>query len=92
MIESNSTIKRNEEKFLSSQVGQEIMIMDLENGNYISLNPTGTLIWESIKEPIVINDLIAKLLKLSDASEKDCKTDTLEFLERLNRQEMIIIE
>jgi len=37
--------KRNDENFLISQLGQELVLMDTKTGDYLGINAVGTHIW-----------------------------------------------
>jgi len=48
-ITVNSIIRRNDEQFVSTQIDDELVMMDIQNGNYIKLNKMANIIWEQIK-------------------------------------------
>ena len=80
-ITLNTIICRNETKFISSRLGEDIVMMDMENGDFISINKVGADIWNLSQKPLSVNELIAKLLRLYNASEDQCVTDTMQFIQ-----------
>ena len=58
-ITLNSTIKVNNERFIGSKIGEELMLMDLEAGDYINFNKIGALIWGKLEEVTHVNDIVS---------------------------------
>lgn len=79
----DSVIFRNEIKFLANPMGDEIVILNMESGDYLGLNSVGAAIWEHIKEPNSVQQLIEKLMSEYEVDENTCKAQTLEYLERI---------
>ena len=91
-ITLNSVLQRREEHLISSEVGDELVIMNLHSGNYISINRMGTIIWKLIEDPICVEQLIDCLVRKFDVSRERCVTDTLECLNAIHEQKMIEIK
>jgi DNA-directed RNA polymerase delta subunit len=87
----NTIIQRNENNFLANSLGEETVMMDINNGDYLGINSVGTDIWNLLNEPISVQDLIKKLLELYDVSEEECATEINSFLSRMNQQNMLIV-
>ena len=73
-------IQRNDTKFLANKLGEEMVMMNMENGDFVSMNNVGADIWSLSEHPISLGDLIRKLLSLYDISEDQCMNETLQFL------------
>jgi hypothetical protein len=43
---------RRKGDWLSAMVGDELVMMSAERGNYLGLTPVGARIWELIEEPL----------------------------------------
>ena len=82
-------IQRKEDQLLVTTLGDELVMMDTENGNYISINNIGRTIWEKIAHPIAVKDLIEFLLNKYNVAEDQCTEETFSFLEKLNEQHLI---
>lgn len=78
-----SVISRNEIRFLANPMGDEIVILNMESGDYLGLNAVGAAIWDHIKAPNSVQQLIDKLMVEYDVDENTCKAQTLEYLERI---------
>ena len=90
-LAENSLIQRNETKFLASALGEEIVMMNTDNGDYIGVNNVGSEIWNMLTEPLRIDQLIEKLTENYDVTAEDAKTEVDEFVARMLKQEMIIV-
>ncbi len=84
MLTLSTTVKRNEDRLLISKVDDELIMMDIDEGSYISLNATGTIIWERIKEPIKIEDIVRYLTERFGIDTEICTKETLSFLNNIN--------
>jgi hypothetical protein len=64
------------------QVGEEVVILDLETSQYLTLNETGAFLWELLcQKAMTVEDLVAALLGEFDAAEDDAHHDVQEFLD-----------
>ncbi len=88
-ISAETIIKRKDKNILITGLGNEMVMMDLESGNYITLNNLGRIIWEKIEQPIRVSDLTDYLLSKYNVTELQCKEETFNFLERLNAEGLI---
>ena len=81
-MDQNTLIKRNEE-LLSSEMDDELVMMNLENNNYFGLNKIGKDIWEQLDEPITLENLCKSLTQKYDVSFEQCKNDVSIFIDKL---------
>lgn len=80
LITLNTVIRRNDSKFLANKLGEEMVMMDMENGNFISVNAVGADIWALCEQPRPVRDIIQDLLQMYDIAEEACVNETLGFL------------
>jgi hypothetical protein len=90
-ITLESVISINDSRYIGSKIGEELMLMDLNTGNYININQIGTIIWEQIQEPKKVEDICKVLQKDFDVTEEQCQKDTLDYLQRMGEQDLINI-
>lgn len=91
LITLQTIVQRNTQNLLTSEVGDEMVMMDMEGGNYISLNKVGRVIWEQLEQPIVVATLINNLVNRFNVDKSVCTTDTLEYLQNMYVQKVITI-
>jgi hypothetical protein len=78
--------------FSTAPVNNELMMLNVEQGAYYSLDPIAAEIWELLEEPADVSDLTARLQQRYAVSAEQCQADVLAFLERLYANGMIILE
>lgn len=86
-----TVVQRNEKKFLANKLGAEMVMMNMENGDFVSLNQVGADIWELSETPITVNELIAHLLTKYEIEEGQCRNETLEFLNESVEQNIFLL-
>ena len=91
VISLNSIVVRNDEKFMTSPVGDEIVMMSIESGNYIGINKVGADIWQKLENPISVGDLVNYLLENYDIAKEDCEQKTIKYLCDMLKEDMLII-
>lgn len=91
-ISLGQIIIKNTTNVLSGKLGNELVMMDIESGNYLNINNVGATIWEMINEPILVEDLLQQLLNRFDVAEEQCKNELFEFLGELNAQKLITLK
>lgn len=86
-----SVVHRNERNFLISRIGEEVVLMDIHNGQYIGLNAIGSAIWEKLEQPVPIHQIIEALTKEYAVNIQICEQETLLFLEKMMQHQMLIV-
>jgi len=87
----NTLIRRNEIRFIANKLGEEMVMMDMNNGDFITMNRVGADIWTLSAEPISVKELIQKLLHIYNITEEQCLEETITFLKASRAQNMFII-
>jgi hypothetical protein len=85
----NTLLQRNDSRFLSSVVDNELLLMDIKTGNYLALKTVGNVIWDILTKPITVSALITQILDEYDVSEEEGTIDTMDFLKQLLDHGMI---
>jgi hypothetical protein len=68
---------------ISSVVDDEALILDLDTGNYFSLNPVATEIWTSLKNGHSIDDIATSLAEKYETDSTIVRNDIDELLREL---------
>jgi len=90
-ITKTTTIVRKNTNFPTTILEDELLMMDVESGNYINLNKTGNIIWQLIQPPVSVEDLINKLVEKYKIDVDICTTDTIQYLEQIYKIHLIEI-
>jgi Coenzyme PQQ synthesis protein D (PqqD) len=91
LITLGSIVQQNTGNLLTSEIGEELIMMDIDGGNYINLNKVGRIIWEQMEQPLKVSDLIDLLMIRFKAGRDECLNDTLEYLQNMLAQKVIVI-
>lgn len=91
-LSKETIVRRNERNFLVSRVGEEVVLMDIQNGQYIGLNAVGSAIWEKLEQPVAIHDVVHALTAEYAVSLQLCEQETLLFLQKMMQHRMLIVD
>lgn len=83
MTLSSDTIIQRNDSVIFSDIDDQVVMMDLDSGDYFELNTVGTRIWELLETPTNVNDLVKTLLSEFDIAEDVCRTETEDFIHKM---------
>lgn len=87
-VQLNNIISRNPE-IDATDLDGEVVMMNMEKGQYFMMNEVGSRIWEIIEEPMKISELIDALLGEFDVERDECENAVMEFLNDLSYGDLI---
>ena len=90
-VTPDTIVVRNDKKFITSPIGDEIVMMSMESGNYIGINEVGAVIWNKLEQPTAIKEVINYLLSIYDITEEECSEKTMKHITDMAGQEMVLI-
>jgi hypothetical protein len=65
---------------VATEVDGDLVMMDIEGGHYLTLNPTGARIWDLIAEPRSVADICSALTARFNVTDDQCLADVTAFL------------
>jgi hypothetical protein len=83
------SLVRRAEGFTTAQVRDDLMMLQVEQGAYYSLDPIAAEIWRLLEQPGTVQQLVEKLVQHYTVSPEQCQADVLAFLEEMRRNGMI---
>lgn len=89
-IMMQSILTRNR-KITAAAMDEEIVMMNLDTGNYYNLGKTGSIIWNLLEQPISVELLIQQLMDNYRVTRQQCETETLSYLKELRAEGLIEI-
>ncbi len=69
-----------------------MVMMNMDNGDFISMNNVGADIWNLCGQPTTVKDLIQQLVALYDISEEQCAKEVIGFLQNSRDQGIFIFK
>lgn len=85
------TVVAQTDTVLSADLGGEIVMMSIEQGEYYGLDSVGSYIWELIAQPRAVSELCALLVEEFDVEQETCRDQVSEFLTGLNEEGLLLI-
>ena len=76
---------------VSSNLGEETVILEIGTGVYFGLDAVGASIWRLLQEPRVVGRVLDALLDEYDVDVARCQTDLLRVLAELRAQGLITV-
>lgn len=84
----NKSFVQNSGNIVSNMNGEKVML-NVNRGKYFNLGKTGGEIWELLKEPTTVKQLVAILTTEYEIDEEECAEQITSFLEVLLKEELI---
>jgi hypothetical protein len=89
---NNKSIVRKKEEIVTAQLGDNAVMMSVDNGKYYGMNEIATAIWDNIENPVGVERLVHILTDQFDVSEERCQTEVVAFLTKLHNESLIMIK
>ena len=83
---------RRQGDWLSAKVGNELVMMSAEKGNYIGLSEVGARIWDIIETPSEVDAVCARLQAEYEVAPETCRAEVDAFLEELEKHGAIALD
>lgn len=77
---------------MARQVGDEMVILDLDTGTYFGLDPVGARVWALLSEGKTVGETREAMLDEFDVGRERLEQDMNELLDKLSGQGLIKIE
>lgn len=78
-------------KHVSSDVGDEVVILQLNSGKYFSLNEVGARVWTLIQETRTVREIRDVLVNEYTVTADKCEQDLFNILQEFLNKELIEI-
>ena len=85
-------IVKKQGDWLAAKVGDELVMMSAEKGNYIGLSEVGARIWELIETPLDVEAVCGQLAEEYDVAPDACRAEVEQFLNELVKHGAIALD
>jgi hypothetical protein len=83
---ADSTTKyRRNSKTISGRLHDELIMMDIDQGKYFSLNPVATRIWDLLENPMNTGELCSVLTEEYEVGKEQCREEVERYLGEMVR-------
>lgn len=86
----STIVERNHEIDATDLDGEKVM-MDLEKGQYFMLNEVAGDIWELIKKPMSVEDIITSLINEYEVEREECESSVKDLLHNMHHANLVMI-
>lgn len=90
-LHRGTLITRNK-GIVANQVGDEVVMMDMEKGKYFGMNKTGSYIWQLLEQPATVGELCERLVTDFGIPTEQCTTELNSFIEQMRKENIIAIQ
>jgi hypothetical protein len=73
-----------------AHVGESLLMMSVEKGQYFSLNGVGARVWELLEHPTTERTLVESLAEEYEVTLEDCASQVVEFLSALREYDLLL--
>ena len=84
--------KPNKPKVILESFEDEIVIINLESGNYYSFEKLGAVIWELIEKGQSLSNILSYIINNYSKNQGDVKNDIQKFIAELEKEGLILPE
>jgi hypothetical protein len=74
---------------LTANVGDELLMMSVEQGRYFNLNSVGTRIWELLAVPMSVDGLVTALADEYDVDPATARAEVVRFVGELRARGLL---
>ena len=86
---SSETVVQRSDNVLFSELDTEIVMMDIQQGNYYGLEEPATRIWELAEKPVPVSEICNALQNEYEIEAPQCETEVIAFVQELESREVI---
>ena len=87
---NSDTRLRLAERSVWSELGDEVVILDLKSSSYLGLEEVGAAIWGLLSEPRTVGELEESLTATYDVDRARLREDLWPFLEQLVERGLVV--
>lgn len=89
---TEATIVKAADHVTSAEVEEECILLDLQDGIYYGLNPTGAQIWTHIQEPTSIGAVVTGIVEEYGIDYDEGVEDVTTLLQDLKEKNLIVVK
>jgi hypothetical protein len=91
VFEPQQRLKLDSDRAVWREVGEEVVVLDVETATYLSLNGSGGALWKRLDAGATPNELVADLVSAYGVPEARASKDVEDFLQVLRDRSLLLI-
>lgn len=80
---------RRSDSAISRQVGDDVVLLDVQSGRYFSLNASGVTIWDRLETDAGVNDLVEAVVSAFDVDRDTARRDVEDLVQQLHEAGLV---
>ncbi len=76
---------------VACEVGEEAVILHLDDGIYYGLNEVGARIWQLVQEPRTVSEIVDAIVAEYDVAPEQCRVDVRDLLGELLERKLVVL-
>ena len=76
---------------ISTTLGEESIVLELQAGTYFGVNVVGTAVWKFLEQPRQVEEVIAHVLQRYEVSAEQAEAEVLAFLQELSKKHLVSV-
>lgn len=77
--------------WICSDLGDEVIMMNIDRGTYVGLNLVGAQIWRLIEAPCATDDICAALIDRFEVEPATCRAEVETFVDKMTARGLITV-
>ncbi len=90
MFNLNTVFSRNTQ-LISTDLDDEMVVMDDEKGSFYGLNATAKMIYGLLDSPLSLSEIIGLITSQYNVSAEQCEKDIIPFLDTMVTSRLLIV-
>lgn len=82
---------RQHPDLIAAEADGEVLMMDVESGNYFGLNAVASFVWHQLEAPRTVADVCAVIQSEFEVDEEQCMTDLLAHLQAMIADGLVVV-
>jgi len=91
IIGVNQMVAQIQGNIVSDMNGEKVML-SVKNGKYYNMGVIGGEIWEKIRNPVMISQVVDALLLEYEVSRDECEQQVVSFIEMLAKEGLVEVK
>ena len=88
---NNESLLQVNPDIIDSEIDDEMVMMNIDTGDYFGLNTVASQVWMRLKEPKRLDTLIQILQDEYDVASEQCIADVMPLLEKMHEAKLLQI-
>jgi len=88
---SDDTIVERKRELAATEVGGDLVMVDIEAGSYLALDGVGRRIWDLLEEPRSLSTLCGLLQQEFEVTAEVCRRDVETFLLQMRASDLVVL-